>query len=407
MSKFNQLPEVKVCWDKLLLDPNNPRLHSSTQELYDLKGQKGLDLIINKQDYLFNKMQEFETKDLTEPMKEKGFITKGIPQILVKELPNGYYLTLEGNRRVTAVRELMSRVKDNELELNQEVMNSFMEINVINCTELSDEEIEEYLGMIHIGGTKPWLLLPKSKYLFSQFIKELCRIHVRDVPAERFQERFLRDMGNLNDVDGKVAIKNIAKLNTTSQANVKSGISIYRMYIQVNDYLKTTGNEEIDSSKASFLEETNKSPALKKLFGVNNFQFSEEGLIKWVDACCDTIENLEHEEEEKKGAVIKQATAGDSNIRDLAKVFKMDHTLNKERVDEILVDRREARKVLAELETSMIESSLEITLKKVKEYLQKINMDDLENLEISNDAKELFGIVEGQFTRIKRGANIQ
>ena len=48
--KFNQLPDIIVSWDKLLLDPNNPRLHSSTDPEIDLGGEEGFEYTLDVQD---------------------------------------------------------------------------------------------------------------------------------------------------------------------------------------------------------------------------------------------------------------------------------------------------------------------------------------------------------------------
>ena len=53
--KFNELPEITVSWEKLLLDPNNPRLHSSTDPEINLEGLDGLEFTLNEQPALQKK----------------------------------------------------------------------------------------------------------------------------------------------------------------------------------------------------------------------------------------------------------------------------------------------------------------------------------------------------------------
>ena len=116
----------------------------------------------------------------------------------------------------------------NEAEsLTDEVKNSFERITVVDCSSLNAEEIEEYLGMIHIGGTKPWDLMPKAKYLFSQFIRELCREHGLSPTPERFEDKYInRNFEDLLDATGKRALKTVAAQSSVKQADVKKSIAI-------------------------------------------------------------------------------------------------------------------------------------------------------------------------------------
>ena len=50
-----------------------------------------------------------------------------------------------------------------------------------------------------------------------------------------------------------------------------------------------------------------------------------------------------HAEQEKKGPVIRQATAGDSNLRDFKKIIDKDPTTRKEYVGKVIHERRKLR----------------------------------------------------------------
>tara|TARA_Y100001954_G_C15785077_1_gene592026 strand:+ start:456 stop:1691 length:1236 start_codon:yes stop_codon:yes gene_type:complete len=377
--KFNQLPDIIVSWDKLLLDPNNPRLHSSTDPEIDLGGEEGFEYTLDVQDNLQTKMSEYDISDLTIPMKEKGFIFKGIPPLLVKKIgTNNHYLTIEGNRRLTAIRHLMY----NEAEsLTDEVKNSFERITVVDCSSLNAEEIEEYLGMIHIGGTKPWDLMPKAKYLFSQFIRELCRQHGLSPTPERFEDKYInRNFEDLLDAAGKRALKTVAAQSSVKQADVKKSIAIFRLFIQVNNYLESIGAEKIDAKMASFFDETFGTPILRMYFEIDerNLIFSELGLENWVDVCCKTPDNMGHAEQEKKGPVIRQATAGDSNLRDFKKIIDKDPTTRKEYVGKVIHERRKASEVLGDLQSILNKVQLETVLTTIKKQFDKIDLGQIE-----------------------------
>ena len=48
-----------MSWEKLLLDPNNPRLHSSTDPEINLEGLDGLEFTLNEQPALQKKMNGY------------------------------------------------------------------------------------------------------------------------------------------------------------------------------------------------------------------------------------------------------------------------------------------------------------------------------------------------------------
>ena len=402
--KFNKLEEIEVKWTQLLLDPNNPRLHSSTEPEIDLSGEEGLKYTIDEQDHLQRKMSDYDISDLTIPMKEKGFIYRGIPALLVKKIGNqDHYLTLEGNRRLTAIRHLMTNEFDS---LTDEVKKSFDTIKVVDCSSLNDEEIEEYLGMIHIGGTKPWDLMPKAKYLFSQFIRELCRENGLAPTPERFEDKYInRNFEDLLDTTGKKALKTVAAQSSVKQQDVKKSIAIFRLFIQVNNYLENINAEKIDAKMASFFDETFGTPILRSYFEIDerNLIFSELGLEKWVDACCKTPDNMGYAEQEKKGPVIRQATAGDSNLRDFKKIIDKDPTIRKEYVDKVINERRKASEVLGDLQSILNKVQLETVLTQIKKLFDKIELGQLDD-EWSENAKNTFDKIKFKFNQIEGAA---
>tara|TARA_X000000950_G_C13911872_1_gene659284 strand:+ start:606 stop:1841 length:1236 start_codon:yes stop_codon:yes gene_type:complete len=407
-TKFNELKEKKVSWEQLFLDPNNPRLHDSTKPLYNLKGKDAFEIIQRLQADLEGKMSKQDLEDVWEPMKDEGFISKGIGQMLVRKIEEDKYLTLEGNRRLSSIRYLMREKKD---ELDEKVVKSFENMTVVDCTKLTAEEIEKYLGMIHVGGTKPWALLPKSKHLFSQFIRELCKLNSLSVTDDRFQDDYLNKHFNpLLNTSGQKAKEIVAKLNTTKPKDVQNSIALYRMYIQVNKYLEDTNNKPLPLDKASMLIDTYNSANLRNLFDINqnNCNFSAEGLDRWVDACVDTKTNLDHPDEDKQGAVITAPASGDSSLRQLNNILKDDPSQEighrKPSIQRVLNDRVPAGEVYADLKSRIQQSNLENTLKQVKALLGKIKLDELEE-EFSDKAESLLEEIKVKFGQIDGATN--
>ena len=377
---FNNLPEIEVSWRELFLDPNNPRLHSGTEPPFNTTGKDGVALVKRKDPDLREQMGEFNIEDLMKPMGEKGFVYRGIPAMLVKRLSDDCYLVLEGNRRLTAIKKLMENHYSGRKPLADRVLESFEGMKVVDCSELNDAQIEEYLGMIHIGGTKPWDLLPRAKYLFSQFMRNLCAQN--SLPTkDMFDDEFLsRTFDELYDKTGKAIIKDIADLSSTKQSVVKKSVMLYRLYIQVNQRLSDIDAGDFDLKNTSTLEETMNKKPCREFFQISDksFTFSEDGLDKWIDACCWTPENEEHEDESKRGPVIKQATAGESNIRDFEWILKNDESEDKRYVKQVLHDKA-SEVVKSSLLNGLHENQLEQTLEEIHKMLSKITLEQLTN----------------------------
>ena len=184
--------------------------------------------------------------------------------------------------------------------------------------------------------------MPKSKYLFSQFIRELCKENGLSITDNRFENDFInKSFLPLLDTSGMKALKTVASLSSIKQGDVKKHIAIFRMSIQVNNYLDQIGAEKIDASMASFFEETYGAPNLRMYFEIDekNLVFSQSGLERWVDMCCNTPDNEGYADEEKRGPVITQASAGDSNLRDFRSILKNDPTNNRDYVLKVQSER--------------------------------------------------------------------
>ena len=160
---------------------------------------------------------------------------------------------------------------------------------------------------------------------------------------------------------------------------VKKSVMLYRLYIQVNQRLLDIDAEAFDLKNTSTLEETMNKKYCREFFQISDksFTFSEDGLDKWIDACCWTPENQEHEDETKRGPVIKQAAAGESNIRDFEWILKNDESEDKRYVKQVLHDRRSCEVVKSSLLNGLHENQLELTLEDIHKMLSKITLEQL------------------------------
>jgi hypothetical protein len=103
--------------NKLLLDPNNYRFIDKND--YKKVSQKYIaDSQVQKRtmNFLLGKNRE-NIRDLIASFKENGFLP--VDQIQVKELPDGNYLVLEGNRRVATLKYLYQEWRENGIEIGK------------------------------------------------------------------------------------------------------------------------------------------------------------------------------------------------------------------------------------------------------------------------------------------------
>ena len=101
---------INVSVDELYLDPNNPRL----AEDFGFSGKvESLEEIQKFQDLILKKFIEpnetdgdtfFDIEDLIKSFERIGFID--IDRIICKQLEDGKYIVLEGNRRTSALKVL-------------------------------------------------------------------------------------------------------------------------------------------------------------------------------------------------------------------------------------------------------------------------------------------------------------
>lgn len=139
--------------ESLQLDLYNPRLPKSKQG-------KDIDTII---EYL---LLEAATLELMESIGENNFFTGEM--LLVIPSDSGKYTVIEGNRRLTAVMllnkpELANVKKASTLEISH---NAKYKPSQLPCLVFERrEDIQQFLGFVHITGKKSWRMLEKARYL--------------------------------------------------------------------------------------------------------------------------------------------------------------------------------------------------------------------------------------------------
>ena len=195
--------EIKyVDVDNLQLDIFNPRLPKSKQ------GKDGSVVI----EYL---LLEAATLELMESIGENDFFVGEMLLVVPNDDEVGKYIVIEGNRRLAAVLLLdnpeLAKVK--KAAIKEIVGSAKFKPSTLPCLVFnSREEIQKYIGFVHITGKKSWRMLEKARSLYDL----RC--------SEKFKE--------LSFVD---ACKEIARVIGSRSPYVRKMLTSYQLYIIIED----------------------------------------------------------------------------------------------------------------------------------------------------------------------------
>lgn len=376
-----KLNKIQVSIDELILDPNNPRFSKNE---HDLIQNEKMFADPDVQSETLAKMvsdNEFDVTGLEKSIKSNGFVSIVQP-LLVRKIGDKY-LVIEGNRRTSALKQLRrkhgsGKPKD---ELSASLLATMDAIEVVDCTGASKDDIDLLLGMIHVGGTRDWELLPSSFYLYKLYSELLSK----------------KEKWNISDVESKFyydvsLAKTVAEKASIKLSSVRDSLKVYRLYKQLHDELEERGTlhgSDFNHRKASFIKESVNGKVLEQYFGfnANNYQLSDEGIDKWINLI------LGDGEVER---VILTPNTGDSTLRDFKKILSDGDAADEDRV---VVDREPTSKVKADVIARKIQRNLNSTLKTVKGELDKINIAGLKSF--SNADKELLEQIQLTITLIQ------
>ena len=180
ISRCYDLTSITVEPGQLLVDPKNPRIVldvDSDQEFTATELTKP-----NVQDYILSVINKdaYHIADLIRGIKASGFIDKG-DDMIVKQIPQTEkYLVIEGNRRTTAIKHLLS----DKQNLRPAVRSTLVSLHVKEFTYKPNEEFTEeavidiLLGTIHITGHLAWGALEKAYYIHNSYRRELRKFTV-------------------------------------------------------------------------------------------------------------------------------------------------------------------------------------------------------------------------------------
>lgn len=157
---------VKLSTDLLLLDPRNPRFLYEIQSYTKYKKLPACKEIISKQKSIKKNLEDnFKIEILVNSILSVGYLP--IEPIIVvktdckKDANNNYYLVIEGNRRVTALKEIINDPgKIGTLpEKDQKNLNN---IPCIILDSNDDKTMMNILGVRHLVAVEDWPLLQRA-----------------------------------------------------------------------------------------------------------------------------------------------------------------------------------------------------------------------------------------------------
>jgi hypothetical protein len=157
MSKFK---EKVVGLDDIFLDPNNPRFSNKERLTPDSRiMEEGI------QRSCLQKMQEFDIRELKDSIARVGFLP--IDRIVVRAIPNAddKYVVVEGNRRITALKQLKEDYESGEIDLTKDIFESIIKLKVYLYEGKEPDIAWAIQGIRHISGIKNWRPYQQAKLL--------------------------------------------------------------------------------------------------------------------------------------------------------------------------------------------------------------------------------------------------
>ncbi len=160
----------RVSLRSLFLDPNNFRIiHEPDQKQVPDAEVKNRDVMQRTMRLLCGDKNQ-NIQDLIESFKSNGYLR--VDQILVRELPGGGLLVVEGNRRVAALKFLQQEHESKGIDLGQLNPETFSQVPVVLYTDGDEVHHLTLMALKHISGNKKW-----GEWNQAQLLESLHKTH--------------------------------------------------------------------------------------------------------------------------------------------------------------------------------------------------------------------------------------
>lgn len=283
------------------LDPNNYRFIDN-KDYMKVEDNKRLDKTIQARtrNFIEGKNQN-NIKDLLESFQANGFLDVDVIQ--VEDLEDNRYLVLEGNRRVTALKVLYEKFK-NDMDIGNFDPSIFSSIPFKIHSKDEKSKHQVIMGLKHINGNKKWPTLNQA-----QLVNDIVNSYDNAKEGEKFAQSSLG----------------------ISKAKVKRYIRVLKLieYYKESDY-----EDNFKTDMYSVFEEVIKKPIIKKWLGFDDstYQVSNKNrlnrLFSWISPSEDTEYNEEMDEEEVIN-ISEPIIMRSLEIRKLAEFINDDSALKK------------------------------------------------------------------------------
>ncbi len=289
---------IQVPFDKIFLDPNNPRIATPDRPGYSDPKKITTEAVQNA---LTERLRDDENVDsLQSVIVNQGWVP--VDSIVVWELPNaqGHYVVVEGNRRTTALRDIralldkecrkLERIKRGrghsatDIATKERLVNQIRQI--IADTEpllvspllaKDEDELQDKLprlhGVRHITPAKQWSPYATNLYILSLY-------------QRAFEARYGADDNLTLDSAVIQQVATIVSLgDTKTRRSVQAASAFSHFKIEYEDQLAS--GEEFNDEDQYFFEQIlqNKYPQLQFEFGKTDLRLSpemEEVMFKWA-----------------------------------------------------------------------------------------------------------------------------
>jgi len=358
-----KLMEIEVKPEKLILDPNNPRLITRDEDRYDGEAD-ALDQMVATSKRM--SAEKYKISELKNSIRQNGWLP--VDLIFVKKYGNeDRYLVLEGNRRVTAIWDLQQ-----DEDTSDSIREQIDKIKVMEIIDkVSDEKLKEkityLLGVRHHGSLVKWSRFARAHNRYKRFLE------LSEMTEESFAWNSAIDIGQ------KIADALSIKLD-----EVKSHIKVYRAMEQIGntESIKQSETQEggIKDRYYSLCEEVllSKDKHLNKYIqqDSNTFLLDNVSLERMINLC-------RFDQPKREDSPINNP----QEWRKLINILKeVDETRKEEMLKDVEENARKPSEVWAERRAELVIPTWERWLDKVCLILKSITMEsDTE----TNEAKDV------------------
>jgi ParB-like nuclease domain len=276
-----KLKPIDVKYDRLVLDANNPRFITRKEDQIAEQHFLEQDLAqITVGKLRPEGKDDYKIEELANSIKQNGWLP--VDYIFVRRLAehDKYYVVLEGNRRVAAIRQLMKDPStDASLKSSLETI-EVMEVLDSGSPEDLQKKITYLLGVRHHGSLKKWTPFAQAYNIFTRYLEAAHQT------ADTFE---------WNEEIGQ----EVADTLSIQLDEVQERLRVYRAMSQVGRIPEVKDSPGgMEDRYYSICAEPLLSPR-KKLGGYiiqspSTFLLSDEGALRLNNLCHFSVPNRDH-----------------------------------------------------------------------------------------------------------------